>query len=269
MVFRRRGRPRAASRPCLRLWTCDSRGGCPRAGLASCRPTRRSCAPTISARSAATASSRPARARRRAVAARRAPRPDGALGRPAGAGAAAARRRWSTWRRRRARAWPRRPRARCGWSARGARSRGGPPTVFATLNPVNERQLRGRRRRGRGPHRCRSACRWTPAAPRPGCSPAPRRCRTRSTWPASAGRRREGADDVLWVSGDGYALEAPTSTLVWLTGRGAVHGAAGVDRDPGRHDGRVPARPRRRAGLGGRRAAGPPGRPADARRASG
>ncbi|MBT8228427.1 MAG: aminotransferase, partial [Dactylosporangium sp.] len=26
----------------------------------------------------------------------------------------------------------------------------------------------------------------------------------------------EGADDVLWVSSDGYALEAPTSTLVWL-----------------------------------------------------
>jgi 4-amino-4-deoxychorismate lyase len=27
-----------------------------------------------------------------------------------------------------------------------------------------------------------------------------------------------GADDVLWVSSDGYALEAPTSTLVWLDG---------------------------------------------------
>ncbi len=27
-----------------------------------------------------------------------------------------------------------------------------------------------------------------------------------------------GADDVLWLSGDGYALEAPTSTLVWLDG---------------------------------------------------
>ncbi|GII21374.1 aminotransferase class IV [Planosporangium mesophilum] len=26
----------------------------------------------------------------------------------------------------------------------------------------------------------------------------------------------QGADDVLWVSVDGYALEAPTSTLVWL-----------------------------------------------------
>jgi 4-amino-4-deoxychorismate lyase len=27
-----------------------------------------------------------------------------------------------------------------------------------------------------------------------------------------------GADDVLWVSADGFALEAPTSTLVWLDG---------------------------------------------------
>ncbi|HEY7226266.1 MAG TPA: aminotransferase class IV [Micromonosporaceae bacterium] len=27
-----------------------------------------------------------------------------------------------------------------------------------------------------------------------------------------------GADDVLWVSSDGYALEAPTATLVWLDG---------------------------------------------------
>lgn len=26
----------------------------------------------------------------------------------------------------------------------------------------------------------------------------------------------QGADDVLWVSAEGYALEAPTSTLVWL-----------------------------------------------------
>jgi 4-amino-4-deoxychorismate lyase len=28
----------------------------------------------------------------------------------------------------------------------------------------------------------------------------------------------QGLDDVLWVSADGYALEAPTSTLVWLAG---------------------------------------------------
>jgi 4-amino-4-deoxychorismate lyase len=28
----------------------------------------------------------------------------------------------------------------------------------------------------------------------------------------------QGADDMLWVSTDGYALEAPTSSLVWLSG---------------------------------------------------
>jgi len=28
----------------------------------------------------------------------------------------------------------------------------------------------------------------------------------------------QGCDDVLWLSTDGYALEAPTSTLVWLSG---------------------------------------------------
>jgi 4-amino-4-deoxychorismate lyase len=32
-------------------------------------------------------------------------------------------------------------------------------------------------------------------------------------WAQSAG-----ADDTLWLSSDGYALEAPTSTLVWLEG---------------------------------------------------
>ena len=30
--------------------------------------------------------------------------------------------------------------------------------------------------------------------------------------------RRRGADDLLWLSTDGYALEAPTASLVWLTG---------------------------------------------------
>jgi len=29
---------------------------------------------------------------------------------------------------------------------------------------------------------------------------------------------RQGADDVVWLSSDGYALEAPTASLVWLTG---------------------------------------------------
>jgi 4-amino-4-deoxychorismate lyase len=29
---------------------------------------------------------------------------------------------------------------------------------------------------------------------------------------------RQGADDVVWLSTDGYALEAPTASLVWLAG---------------------------------------------------
>lgn len=33
---------------------------------------------------------------------------------------------------------------------------------------------------------------------------------------------RRGADDVLFVSSDGFALEGPTSTLVWLDGDGAL-----------------------------------------------
>ena len=58
-----------------------------------------------------------------------------------------------------------------------------------------------------------------------------------------------GADDVLWVSTDGYALEAPTSTLVWLRGEHAVDRAGRADRHPGRHHGPLAARPRWRAGL--------------------
>jgi 4-amino-4-deoxychorismate lyase len=30
--------------------------------------------------------------------------------------------------------------------------------------------------------------------------------------------QEQGVDDVLWVSGDGFALEGPTSTLIWLDG---------------------------------------------------
>ncbi|HEY0000475.1 MAG TPA: aminotransferase class IV [Actinoplanes sp.] len=30
--------------------------------------------------------------------------------------------------------------------------------------------------------------------------------------------RRQGADDVVWLSTEGYALEAPTASLIWLAG---------------------------------------------------
>lgn len=39
-----------------------------------------------------------------------------------------------------------------------------------------------------------------------------------SNFAARRWARRQGADDLLWLDPDGYALEAPTASLVWLTG---------------------------------------------------
>lgn len=93
---------------------------------------------------------------------------------------------------------------------------GGDPTVYATLAPVVESNLRIRREgitlataslgiaadaRQRAP--------WLLAG-----------AKTVSYAVNMASQRwalTQGVDDVLWVSSDGYALEGPTSTLVWLT----------------------------------------------------
>jgi 4-amino-4-deoxychorismate lyase len=99
---------------------------------------------------------------------------------------------------------------------RGAED-GGDVTVFATVFPVPESNLRGRNS---------------------GVSVAtatlgfPAELRTSTPWLLGGAKtlsyavnmaslrwaQSVGADDVLWVSSDGYALEAPTSTLVWLSG---------------------------------------------------
>ena len=39
-----------------------------------------------------------------------------------------------------------------------------------------------------------------------------------SNFAAKRWAARQGADDMLWLSTDGYALEAPTASLVWLAG---------------------------------------------------
>ncbi len=98
--------------------------------------------------------------------------------------------------------------------SRGPES-GGSPTVWATLNGINEKQLRGRREGVT----VRTLSLGYPVDARSGVPALLAGAKTLSyavnmacqRWAAS-----EGADDVLWVSGDGYALEAPTSTLVWL-----------------------------------------------------
>jgi len=93
---------------------------------------------------------------------------------------------------------------------------GGPPSVWATLNEINERQLRGRH--------AGIAVRTLPlgyAVDARSAVPALLAGAKTLSYAVNMACLRwaaaEGADDVLWVSSDGYALEAPTSTLVWLT----------------------------------------------------
>jgi 4-amino-4-deoxychorismate lyase len=94
---------------------------------------------------------------------------------------------------------------------------GGPVTAFATVAPVAAGQIRGRRE---GVSVASASLGVTADA------------RTTAPWLLGGAKTLsyavnmasqrwaggQGVDDVLWVSGDGYALEAPTSTLVWLAG---------------------------------------------------
>ncbi|GAB3071503.1 aminotransferase class IV [Micromonospora schwarzwaldensis] len=92
----------------------------------------------------------------------------------------------------------------------------GPPTVYATLGEV---PAATRRARHLGvtvatlplgvTARSRPELGWLPAG-----------VKSTSYAPNTAARRwarRAGVDDLLWVSTDGYVLEAPTANVVWLT----------------------------------------------------
>lgn len=100
---------------------------------------------------------------------------------------------------------------------RGPEDGDGSPTVFATLSEVGDRQ-RQARRDGVAVGTAtlavdidaRSEAPWLLGGAKT-LSYAVNMASLR--WAASTG-----TDDVLWVSADGYALEAPTSTLVWLAG---------------------------------------------------
>ena len=99
---------------------------------------------------------------------------------------------------------------------RGTES-GGPVTCYATLNPIPADFHRQRREGLRlatatlgVSSDVRSEAPWLLGGVKSisyGVNMASQR------WAAS-----QGLDDVLWVSADGYALEAPTSTLLWLDG---------------------------------------------------
>jgi 4-amino-4-deoxychorismate lyase len=95
---------------------------------------------------------------------------------------------------------------------------GGPVTVYATVAPVSEVVLRNRRQ---GIAVATASIGFAADA------------RQRAPWLLGGAKTlsyavnmasqrwalAHGVDDVLWTSSDGYALEGPTSTLVWLDGR--------------------------------------------------
>jgi 4-amino-4-deoxychorismate lyase len=92
---------------------------------------------------------------------------------------------------------------------------GGPPTVYATLKPITDKQ-RAQRRDG---ITVRTLPLGLPAAGRTAEPALLAGAKTLSYAVNMACQRwaaAHGADDVLWVSADGWALEAPTSSLVWL-----------------------------------------------------
>ncbi|MDG4806445.1 aminotransferase class IV [Micromonospora sp. WMMD1120] len=93
---------------------------------------------------------------------------------------------------------------------------GGPPTVYATLAEVPATS-RATRRDGIA---VATLPLGVPAAARAGLTWLPAGVKSTSYAVNSAARRwarRTGVDDVLWTSSDGYALEGPTASVVWLT----------------------------------------------------
>ncbi|WP_412740906.1 aminotransferase class IV [Krasilnikovia sp. MM14-A1259] len=91
----------------------------------------------------------------------------------------------------------------------------GTPTWYATVSAVPGSVVRERR----GGVRVVTADLGVSARHRPPWSLAGAKSLSYAT--QLAARRwavRQGADDLLWLSSDGYALEAPTASLVWLAG---------------------------------------------------
>lgn len=94
---------------------------------------------------------------------------------------------------------------------------GGHPVTFATLAPVAD-AVRATRRTGVS---VVTAGLGVPATARPEMPWLLGGVKSLSYAVNLASLRwaaQRGADDLLWVSTDGYALEAPTSSLVWLAG---------------------------------------------------
>ncbi|WP_089157490.1 aminotransferase class IV [Micromonospora sp. NBS 11-29] len=92
---------------------------------------------------------------------------------------------------------------------------GGEPTVYATLGEVPAAARRARR----DGVTVATLPLGVAARSRPELGWLPTGLKSTSYAPNTAARRwaqRAGVDDVLWVSTDGYVLEAPSANVVWL-----------------------------------------------------
>ena len=94
---------------------------------------------------------------------------------------------------------------------------GGPPTIYATITAVAPRALR---QRAEG-IRVGTLSLGVAATARTDLDWLPAGMKTLSYGASTAAARWAAAhdlDDILWISTDGYALEGPTSSLVWCDG---------------------------------------------------
>lgn len=97
------------------------------------------------------------------------------------------------------------------------REHGGPPTVFATVDPVSVERIMPRR----DGLRLVTASLGVDADARgkaPWLLGGVKALSYATTMAVVRWAKTRGADDALWVSADGYALEGPTSSLLWLEG---------------------------------------------------
>jgi 4-amino-4-deoxychorismate lyase len=94
---------------------------------------------------------------------------------------------------------------------------GGPVTVFATLAPVSP-VSKAARRAGVAVVTATLGFAAQARTPAPWLLGGVKSLSYAVNMASQRWAVERGADDVLWVSADGYALEAPTASLVWLTG---------------------------------------------------
>jgi 4-amino-4-deoxychorismate lyase len=94
---------------------------------------------------------------------------------------------------------------------------GGSPTVYVTVAPVSEATKRARRE-GISIITASLGMRFDARSTAPWLLGGAKTLSYAVNMASLRFATGQGVDDVLWVSSDGYALEAPTSTLLWLSG---------------------------------------------------